>query len=215
MKRIILSIAFLLGLSVAAQAQCIAVGGINSVPVPGLNCLSEPSVASFSATGIGIVPAASVTDIACIQGAAGIVIRVQRITLSGTAGTQIVVPATLMKRASLDTGGTPATSTALPVAAKKDSSSAAAKASLNAWTANPTIVDSSPGIIGSSNLLLSKTDGTNGIGAPATVWDFSEMNYSTKPILRTAAQALCINLNSTSPSSGLVNVTFDWTEAAQ
>jgi hypothetical protein len=217
MKRFLLSFALLFGLATAAQAQvpCIGVGGVNTVPQVGVTCVQEPAVASYAASGIGIVPAGSVTDIACIQGAANTVIRIQRVRISGTAGTGIIVPVALMKRASLDTGGTPATTTALPVAYAMDSNNATAKATLNAWTANPTIVDTSPGIIGVQNLVLTKTDGTNGIVAPETLFDYDAGATIQKPTLRTAAQALCVNLQATSPSSGLVNVTFAWTEAAQ
>jgi hypothetical protein len=217
MKRLLLALGLLLGLSAPglAQVPCVGIGGVNSVPQLGVACNQEPAVATYAATGVGIAPASSATDLACLQGAANIVIRVQRIRVSGTAGTQIVVPVLLMKRASLDTGGTPATSTALPVAYAMDSANVAAKATLNAWTANPTIVDATPGIVGSADLILAKTDGTNGAAAPYTLFDFDAAEYMQKPALRTAAQAICVNLNATSPSSGLVNITFIWTEAGQ
>lgn len=206
----------LAGWSAPASAQCVSVGGSSGpAPLPGMSCLSDPTILTYSASSIGLQPAASATDIACIQGAASTVIRLNSIAVSGTAATQIVVPVILMKRASLDTGGTPATGNALPAAAKHDSNNAAAAATFNAWTANPTVVDSSPGIIGVGNLNLSKTDGTNGLGAPMTIFDYSEANYSQKPILRTAAQAICVNLNATSPSTGAVNIWFRWTEATQ
>lgn len=219
MKKLLLALGLWLGLTASAFAQaqgtCLGVGGVNTTPQPGVVCPTEPTVLTYAATGIGIAPAASATDIACIQGATGKVIRLQRIRISGTAGTQVVVPGVLMKRASLNTGGTPATGNALPVAAAMDSINTAASATLNAWTANPTIVDSSPGIIGVADLILAKTDGTNGIAVPFTEFDYSEANYMQKPTLRTATQAICVNLNATSPSSGLVNITFHWTEALQ
>lgn len=217
MKRFLLSIAALASLcgTALAQVPCVGVGGVNTVPQVGVTCTQEPAISSYAASGLGIVPASSATDIACIQGSANTVIRVQRIRISGTAGTQIIVPAVIMKRASLNTGGTPATSTALPVASALDSNSPAAKATLNSWTANPTIVDSSPGIIGIQDLILAKTDGTNGAVNSEDLFDFDTGATTEKPTLRTAAQAICVNLNATSPSSGLVNVTFVWTESAQ
>lgn len=214
MRRILLALALLL-LPSLAQAQCIGAGSTLNVPQPGVNCNSEPTIASYAATGIGIAPAASATDIACIQGSATAVIRVQSIRVSGTAGTSIIVPVVIAKRASLNTGGTPATGTALPAAAKLDSNNGTAGASFNAWTANPTIVDSSPGLIGAANLVLTKTDLTGGAAAVETLFDWSRAVFHQKPILRAAAQNICVNLNATSPSSGLVNVTFTWTEAAQ
>jgi len=214
MKRLLLSLALLLSgvVGAAAQTPC---GGVNFVPAPGVSCLLEPTAPSFAATGIGIVPASTATDVACITGSATKVVRIQTIRVSGTAGTQIIVPVVITKHASVNTGGTPATGTALPVPYALDSSNAAATATTTAWTANPTIADSSPGIIDIGDLILSKTDGTNGAVAPYTLFEYNERNFMQAPLLRSAAQQICVNLNSTSPSSGLVNVSFKWTELAQ
>ena len=48
-----LSLAFLLGLVSLASAQCVNVGGVNNVPIPGLNCASEPSV---TVSGLVVLP---------------------------------------------------------------------------------------------------------------------------------------------------------------
>ena len=217
MRKTLLAFGFLLGLSAPAWAQvpCIGIGGVNSVPQVGTACEQEPAVNSYAATGIGIVPASAATDIACITGAANIVVRIQEIRVSGTAGTQIVVPVVITKHASLNTLGTPATGTALPVPYAIDSSDSAPKATTTAYTANPTINDAAPGIIDAANLVLGKTDGTNGSGQPYTVFEYGPQRYIEAPTLRTAVQQICVNLNGTSPSSGLANVAFRWTEAAQ
>lgn len=213
MKRFILGLALLIGLSIPAGAQCVAVGGVNSVPQTGVTCASEPSVASFAATGIGIAPASSATDIACITGSATRVSRVQRITVSGTAGTLITLPVIITKHASANSGGTAATGTALPVPYKLDSSLAAATATTTAYTANPTINDSTPGIINAANFSLNTTSAL--VGLSAAIFDWTRRGYMTAPVLRGIAQQVCVNLNALSPSSGLVNVAFEWTEAAQ
>lgn len=220
MKRFLLPLLALAAWALApsgasAQVQC---GAINTVPSVGITCLQEPFAPTYSATAVGLVAAATPTDIACLQGAAGKVIRLQSLRISGTITTQLVVPVFLVKRASLDTGGTPATSTALPVAYALDSSNAAASASLNAWTANPTINDSSPGYIDSANLTLSKADSTNGSGAGLqTLFEYNERNFMQAPLLRTAAQALCVNLNSNAGTmtGNAISITFKWTELAQ
>ena len=49
---------------------------------------------------------------------------------------------------------------------------------------------------------------------PYVLWDYAERNFAQAPLLRTAAQQFCVNLNVTSPTA-LVNVTFRWTEAPQ
>lgn len=214
MKKFLLSLALLLGLCAQASAQgCIAVGGVNSVPQTGVVCQSEPTTDTYAATGVGIAPASTATDVACITGSATKVVRLQRIRVSGTAGTLITVPVLITKHASANTGGTAATGTALPVPYPLDSTDATVSATTTAYTANPTITDSTPGIIAAATLSLNTTSALVGQGEVALDW--ASRNYMEAPTLRGIAQQLCVNLNATSPSSGLVNVTFVWTEAAQ
>lgn len=214
MRKLLLALGFLGAFCASAAAQCIAVGGINNVPQPGMSCLSEPIAPTFVATGIGIVPAASATDIACLTGSATQIIRVQAVRVSGTAGTLVTVPVVISKHASANTGGTAATGTALPVPTRLDSSiGAAASATATAYTANPTIADSTPILVDVSNLSLNVTSAL--VGMPHVLFDWSSRTFSEAPTLRGIAQQLCVNLNGTSPSSGLVNVSFRWTELTQ
>lgn len=213
MKKLLLSLGLWLGLTTLASAQCIAVGGVNSVPNTGLSCLSEPSVPTYAATGLGIVPASTATDIACLTGSATKVIRVQRMRVSGTAGTLISVPVLITKHVSANTGGTPGTGTQLPVPYTLDTTNVAVTATATSYTANPTIVDAAPGIVTAAILPLGLTGTT--LANTGVLFDFGDLNYAQKPTLRGIAQQLCVNLNATSPSSGLVNATFYWTEAAQ
>lgn len=213
MKKLLLSLGLLLGLLATASAQCISVGGVNTVPQPGVTCLSEPTVDTYAATGVGIAPAASATDIACLTGSATKVIRLQRIRVSGTAGTLITVPVLITKHASANTGGTAATGTALPVPYPLDSTDATVSATATAYTANPTIADSTPGIIAAATLSLNTT--TALVGQGELTFDWMTRLYAEAPTLRGIAQQICVNLNATSPSSGLVNVSFVWTEAVQ
>ena len=198
--------------ALAQQAGCIGVGGVNTVPQTGVTCSQEPTTPTYGATSIGLVPAASATDIACLSGSATKIVRLQMVKISGS-GTAISVPVLLKKNASLDTGGTAATSTALPVAYALDSANPTASAAVTAFTANPTINDTAPGILDNGNLGLVATT----VGAavqPYILWDYQERNYNQAPLLRTAAQQFCVNLNATSPTA-LLNVTFRWTEAPQ
>ncbi len=213
MKRLLLSSLLLLATLAGAEAQCVSVSGASG-PAPqfGIVCQSEPTIDTFGATSVGLIPAASATDIACLTGSATKVSRLQSIRVSGS-GTAISVPLLLMKRASANTGGTAATSTALPVPYRLDSTDAAPTATTTAWTANPTIVDTSPGILDNGNLGLVATT----VGAavqPFVFWDYLGRNFSQAPVLRGVAQQLCVNLNATTPTA-LLNITFRWTEAAQ
>ena len=172
---------------------------------------------TYTAAFIGLVPAASTTDLLCISGSATKTIRLQRIRLSGTAGTLISVPVTVLRRASLDSGGTAASTTANPANTiqSMDPSTypvSAATATVISYTANPTINDTSPTYIDSASLTL-PTTAAGTVIFPAT-FDFGVYieDLIAAPTLRGTAQQICVNLNSTSPSSGLINGTIVWTE---
>lgn len=212
MKKLLLSLALLLGSTALASAQCVAAGNPNVSPLPGMNCPSEPSVDTYVAAGFGIAPAASATDIACITGSATKVVRLQAIRVSGTAGTLITVPVVITKHTVANTGGTAAATTALPVPTRIDSGDAAPTATTTAYTANPTI-DSSVTTIDVAHLTLTTTGTTVAMGN--LLFDWSSRPYSEPPTLRGVAQQVCVNINGTSPSSGLMAVSFRWTEAAQ
>jgi len=208
MKKLLLALGLLFGLGANASAQCIAVGGVNTVPQIGVSCASESNVPTYAATSIGLIPGAAATDIACISGSASRVVRVQYIRVAGT-GTAITVPLLIKKNASVDTGGTLALTTAIPVPYAMDSTNPAATATTQAWTANPTITDSAPGIIDAAALFLAAT--TTSTAMPFVQFDYAERNYSQAPILRGIAQQVCVNLNGTSPTA-LLTVSFKWTE---
>lgn len=209
MKRILLSFGLFLALTGAAMAQCVGVGNINNAPPPGINCATEPVVATFVASAVGVVPAASATDIACLTGSASKVIRVQKVRVNGTAATSIAVPAILKKHTVANTGGTSAAITGTAM----DSTNVAATGAAISYSANPTI-DSTARNIAAGTVVLAKNDLSAG-GPVESVFDFTGQRYSQAPVLRGTAQQVCVNLNATSPSTGAVNVSFEWTEAAQ
>ncbi len=212
MKKLLLLFGLLLWLPSAALAQvsCVGVGGVNTVPQLGVDCVQEPATLSYAATGIAIVPAASATDIACITGSATRVVRVQQVKVNGT-GTAITIPVVLTKHAAANTGGTAGTTVAIPVPYPLDSTNAAATATTNSYTANPTITDSTPGVIDIQWLGLAATTTSTAGNTTFTYWDREFMQAIT---LRGIAQQLCVNLNGTSPTASLA-VSFKWTESVQ
>jgi len=203
--------AALAALPTSASAQCIAVGGVNNVPQPGLACLSESTVPTYGATGVGIIPAAAATDIACLTGSATKIGRVQSVRISGS-GTAISVPVLITKNLTASTGGTATTGTGIPVPFRFDSADPAPSLTAVAYTANPTVT-SGAGILSSGNLGLVATT----VGAavqPYVLFDYAERTFSEAPTLRGIAQQVCVNLNGTTPTA-LLNVTFRWTESPQ
>lgn len=227
MKRLLIALAFLwAGPALAQQnTQCIGIGGINNVPIPGINCLMDPTVPSYAAAHVSLVPASTATDIACLNGSATRTIRLKRIVISGVAGTAINVPIFIAKRNALDTGGTPPTTiaTGLGIPFALDSTFPAVSATVQSFTANPTIADTQwttalANIITSVTVPFAAT-GTL-IGQQATVIDFSQWAGISPPVLRGAVQSVCISMNTSgqtiaTPSSGLVSITWLWTEQTQ
>lgn len=212
MKRLLLALGIVLGLTAGASAQCINVGGVNNVPQPGLTCANEPAALTYSATSVALVPvAAGATDFFCIGGSATKTVRLQRIRVAGTATTIVSVPLLVMKHVTTDTpaGAGSATTTMIPIPYAVDSANAAATATTRAWiTANPTITDAAPGIIASANLQLNLPAAVS----TNVVFDWDGRLYAQAPTLRGTAQEICLNLNTTAVTAGLLYTSVTWTE---
>lgn len=212
MRKLLLSLGLLLGLTTFANAQCVGAGSTNLAVLPGIGCASEPTVPSYAAMGYGIVPASSATDVACITGSATKTIRVQWVRVSGTAGTLVTLPVLLNFHTVANTGGTAAVTTALPVPAPLDTKNVAVSATTTAYTANPT-VDATAAQIDAQTVSFNVTSAL--VNSSFIMWDFRERNFMQAPVLRGIAQQLCVNLGGISVSSGLLAVSFGWTEQPQ
>ena len=186
---------------------------VNVVPQVGqINSIVKQQ--TYAAVSRGLVPAASATDIFCITGSASKSVAIKRIEVSGTAGTLVSVPVTLVRRVTVNTGGTAATGAALPVPTAMLSTNSAATATTTAYTANPTITDSSPTYFRSRWLTLPTT--AAGTIINPIVWDFSTSQDILAQGLDIAkgntTYQYCINLNGVSVSSGLIDINILWTE---
>lgn len=190
-----------------------ALAQVNVVPAPGLVQAYLPKV-TYSAAFFGLAPAASTTDLVCIAGSASKVVKVQQIELSGSAGTTLSLPATVLRRTSVNTGGTAASTTANPAntVSKRDTANPTHTATLISYTANPTIVDTSPTYIASKQLAVSLTTMAT-VSIPAVFdWGPDNSNLNQPPTLRGAAAQICVNFNGTSLASGLITGSITWTE---
>lgn len=212
MKRLLLSLGLLVALPLGAQAQCIGVGGVNNVPQPGIVCAQDSIVPAYSATSIGIVPAATPTDIFCLTGSATRTLRVKQVRVTGTAGTAINITTYLMKHTVANTGGTAASTeaTGLPTLVPMDSGFPTVTATATAYTANPTI-DATRTFFNAITHLLPVT--TTAVTAAPALWLFDPPSSFSPPVLRGVAQQLCVGYNGvTTPSSGVVTVNMIFTE---
>lgn len=207
MKRILLVGALIGALCAPASAQ------VNVVPSQGL-ITATLNKQTYNAVSIGLVPAASATDIFCITGSATKLIKVAGLTIYGTAGTLITVPAVVLRRATVDSAGTAASTIANPAntISKADTLNGTASATLIAYTANPTINDASPTYVRSANITLPTT--AAGTTPTNTVFTFGANlpQFTQQLTLRGIADQVCLNLQATSVSSGVLNITATWTE---
>lgn len=208
-KRPLLAALGLLALCTSAFAQ----GNVNSVPQVGV-VSSFAKQYTYSAVSISLATASSATDIFCISGSGARAISIKEVRISAT-GTANSVPFVLLRRASLDTGGTAATSTALPAAGKNSSSDPASIATLIAYTANPTIPDSSPTYLKAE---IFNAAAANAQGGSTLIWIAGEaIGFFTKAWdipkgSANATQQICVNMNAITLSSPVVTISITWTE---
>lgn len=196
----------LVGASASAFAQ------VNVVPQVGL-ITGTLNKASYRAVSLGLVPAASATDIFCIAASASTTVKVTGISIRGVAGTLTSVPVAIVRRATRDTGGTAATGLALPVAGKNDSTNGNSGAVLVSYTANPTVTDASPTYLASGYL----TTPTVAAGTSVPVLEFTFganlPQFTQQAVLKKGStEQLCVNLQASSISSGVLALTAGWTE---
>lgn len=206
MNRLLMAIGIGLALLGVAFAQ-----GVNTVPQVGVISAFEKQY-TYSAVSIGLVPPASATDIFCISGSGARAISIKQIRM-GLSGTAAAVPITLLRRASLDTGGTAATSTAAPVAAPNMSTDPASSATLIAYTAVPTIVDASPVYLRTSKYV---TAAATAQGPAPIVWQAGEaVSIFSKAFnipKGNVVQQICINMNATTVTSPVADIDITWIE---
>lgn len=202
-----------LGLGLALASLVPASAQVGYVPSTG-NIANFVARTTYSAAFIGLVPPASATDTICLAGSATKTVKLMQIRLSGTAGTLVTLPVTLVRRASVATGGTAASTTANPAntISARDTTSPTATAVPISYTAVPTITDSSPTYLDSASLTLPVTSAGTVTMPMVLEYGRDVGALLQSPTLRGIAQQLCLNLNTISVSSGVLNGTITWTE---
>jgi hypothetical protein len=158
---------------------------------------------TYSAASSGFVSAALATDLFNIVGSGTKTIRVTRLIVSGTttSGSPITVSASLIKRSTLNTGGTRVVASNV----SHDSTNAAATASVGHYTTNPTILGTSVGNSRSQRITFNST----GITGGSVIWEFIDGQPIT---LRGTTQQLAINFNATTVTGSLVSISVEWQE---
>lgn len=197
----------LLPTATPARAAC----GVNFVSVVGVICdiVRNPT---YIATSVGLVPASSATDIFCISGSTTKTISIRQITIGGTAGTAITTPFLIYQRSALDTGGTAATSLALPVPTPLSPIDPAATAVLTAYTANPTVA-ATPILLDAPLIDIPVTTAAGGAVSITNNYG-TQVDFLNKGMDIPKGTTLqdCVNLNGVSISTGVLVISMQWQE---
>lgn len=189
---------------------------VNVVPSPGV-ISGYVYKQTYRAVSIALVLAATPTDFFCISGSSTKTIRINTIEFNSTGvSTAINMPLVMVRRASLDTGGTAASTTANPAntISKLNSTFGAATATLIAYTANPTINDTSPVYLWSTQATI----GTTALAGTRLYLNFNDDNggLTSPPTIPSGqtAQQYCLNGQSFSGTltSNTTSITIEWTE---
>lgn len=169
--------------------------------------LLEPSRPTFAYSIIGLAPAATPTDIVTFKGAAGKIIQLRRLVISGLATAAGQMTVSLLKRTVANTGGT---STA-PVPTQADASANGASAVvLTQYSVNPATLGAGT-ILRQRRLFLQLAAS----GAPDRIaWDFGDIARGTMSLrLNGASEWWAINMNGGAvPAGGVIDVEAEWTE---
>lgn len=184
--------------TMANSAPVVIASDQSAVPVT----VGNATIATYVANVIGLVPAASATDVFTITGSGTKVVRIYKVRVLGSQTHASVVQVNLIKRSTLDTGGTssPITPTSM------DSSDGAATAVVTSYTANPAALGTSVGNVGAFPTLV-----------PNSVAQLFEALYDDfgmrKPVtLNNANENLAVNLSSTTIAGGSLTIEVTWTE---
>lgn len=189
-----LGLAAMLAMSAVAPA---------AAQIPSINYTQPAQVASYRATVVGLVPASSGTDLFTISGVSGKAIQIHWIKCNGISTAAASALLQVVKRSTLDTGGTSTTMTNV----RLNSNTSAASAVVRGYTANPTL-GTSIGVL-NAGYLSTNTLATSAFASKDLVFDFSNqwlwINESTTSV--------AVNANATSLTSGAtLNCTIEWTE---
>jgi len=138
-----------------------------------------------------------------ITGSATSTVRVKRISISSSASLSQTINVNVIKRSSLDTGGTAVTLTAVPY----DSLNGASGATVKYFTVAPTPGAQVGTLMRAAQIFINTAGGTPGI----TEFDFGA-DIAQCGILRGVNECLCLNLGSAPTNSPDIGIDVEWTE---
>jgi hypothetical protein len=150
--------------------------------------------------------ASGATDVFILNGSATKTIRITHIEFSMTTTTAVVIPVSLVKRSTANTGGT----TGSAVVGVHDSNDAASTATNLFYATNAATLGTIVGTLYRARKYFSEV-ATPTSEAQTCDWSFGQ-NGDKPIVLRGTAQGLAINLNGTAFAGGTMTITCTWTE---
>jgi hypothetical protein len=139
-----------------------------------------------------------------ITGSATTTVRVKRISISSSANAAQTINVNVIKRSSLDTGGTSTTLASVPY----DSIDFPAGAVVKSFTATPAPGNQVGSLMRAAQIFINTAGGTPGI----TVFEFGD-DIAQCVILRGSSECLCLNLGSAPTNTPNIGIDIEWTES--
>jgi hypothetical protein len=161
---------------------------------------TETRIATYSGAITGLIPPANPTDIFTISGSATHLIKIKTIRISATQTTTATRNIIILKRSTLNTGGTSTLLSKVP----HDSTNPVSTATVRGYTANSTL-----GTLVGSIYSVRKIIGTVTTLIPSeTIIKPDGQSYT----LRSVNESICINLNGVSSAGNIFDISVTWIE---
>ena len=159
-------------------------------------------IATYRAADVNIANTGA-GDVFCLAGSATKTVRLSRIHVSATASSAIVVNVSVIKRSTLDTGGTPVAETEVPL----DSGNPAATATATGYTVSPT-AGTAVGPIDARKVAI----GVQGNTATVTEAFFTYGDAGQQSVeLYGVNENVCVNVGAAGTGASWA-IYFEWTE---
>jgi hypothetical protein len=139
-----------------------------------------------------------------ITGFTGGVVRIRRISISSSAAASQTINANIIKRSTLDTGGTFNALSPVP----HDSLDVASQVTVGYYTAAPTPGTQIGSLLRAAQIFINTAGGTPGI----TVFDFGD-NTDQPITLRLATHMFALNLGNAPTNSPNIGIDIEWVES--
>lgn len=198
---------FLRNMSAAVLALALAAGAMaepSFAQVPSVQSVAPAQLRTYRTAFIGVTPAAGATDIMTLALGTASQVQLRQVHCDGitNSGTQ-AVQLQIIKRSSLDTGGTAVTPTSVQLNSLQPNS----QANVRYYTANPTVGTLvSPLATGFLNTTLVGSPTFNNTGV---TFDFTNQYM----MINTTAHQIALNANAPTWNNGTqISCSMEWSE---